>query len=96
MVAIAPQNRKLLFTLSKTCRSALTSTERKDYTAGVKCLMKLPSIIPKEAAPGVESRYDDFTATHINNTLLIHVNGVFLGESSPWRLAGCLASLHHR
>jgi tyrosinase len=40
--------------------------------------MKLPPQIPKSAAPGVTSRYDDFTATHINNTLLIHGNGVFL------------------
>lgn len=40
--------------------------------------MKLPSQIPKSAAPGTTSRYDDFTATHINNTLLIHGNGVFL------------------
>ena len=41
--------------------------------------MSLPSKTPKEAAPGANSRYDDFTATHINNTLYIHVNGVFLG-----------------
>ncbi|KAH7393773.1 hypothetical protein DE146DRAFT_106924 [Phaeosphaeria sp. MPI-PUGE-AT-0046c] len=60
--------------------SALTTDERVDFTDSVKCLMKLPSQIPKSAAPGVTSRYDDFTATHINNTLLIHGNGVFL----PW------------
>ena len=40
--------------------------------------MSLPPKTPKTIAPGVTSRYDDFTAAHINNTLLIHVNGVFL------------------
>lgn len=59
-------------------RSALSSEERIDFTDSVKCLMKLPPKTPKEAAPGVTSRYDDFVATHINNTLLIHVDGPFL------------------
>jgi tyrosinase len=40
--------------------------------------MNLPPRTPQSIAPGVTSRYDDFTAAHINNTLLIHVNGVFL------------------
>lgn len=40
--------------------------------------MSLPPVTPKSVAPGVTSRYDDFTATHVNNTLLIHANGVFL------------------
>lgn len=40
--------------------------------------MNLPPKTPKEIAPGATSRYDDFTATHMNNTLLIHVNGPFL------------------
>lgn len=41
--------------------------------------MNLPPQTPKSVAPGVTSRYDDFTAAHINATLLIHVNGVFFG-----------------
>jgi tyrosinase len=40
--------------------------------------MKLPPKTPKSFAPGAKSRYDDFTAAHINNTLLMHSNGVFL------------------
>ncbi|KAF2995795.1 hypothetical protein E8E13_000003, partial [Curvularia kusanoi] len=60
-------------------RSALTIEERADFTDSVKCLMSLPPQTPKAVAPGVTSRYDDFTAAHINNTLLIHANGVFLG-----------------
>ncbi|KAJ4399121.1 hypothetical protein N0V91_009653 [Didymella pomorum] len=59
--------------------SALTSDERADFTSSVQCLMNLPPQTPKSVAPGVTSRYDDFTAAHINATLLIHVNGVFLG-----------------
>ena len=42
--------------------------------------MKQPSEIPSGLAPGALSRYDDFTATHINLTLSIHGNGIFL----PW------------
>jgi tyrosinase len=60
-------------------RSALTPIERIDFTSSVKCLMNLPPKTPKEAAPGVTSRYDDFTATHINSTLLVHMDGLFLG-----------------
>ena len=59
-------------------RSALTDAERIDFTASVKCLMNLPSKTPKSWASGAISRYDDFTAAHVNNTLLIHINGVFL------------------
>lgn len=59
-------------------RSALTSAERIDFTSSVQCLMNTPSKMPKDVAPGARSRYDDFTATHINNTLLMHVNGIFL------------------
>ncbi|KAF2445201.1 Di-copper centre-containing protein [Karstenula rhodostoma CBS 690.94] len=58
--------------------SALTPAERIDFTRSVKCLMNLPPKTPKEAAPGTTSRYDDFTAVHMNNTLLIHRNGPFL------------------
>ncbi|OAG08361.1 tyrosinase central domain protein [Paraphaeosphaeria sporulosa] len=63
---------------SNRSRSALKPAERIDFTRSVQCLMNLPPKTPIEVAPGVTSRYDDFTATHINNTLLIHVNGPFL------------------
>jgi tyrosinase len=59
-------------------RSALTTTERLDFISSVKCLMKTPSKIPHQEAPGAISRYDDFLATHINQTQVIHNNGVFL------------------
>ncbi|KAF1962879.1 Di-copper centre-containing protein [Byssothecium circinans] len=58
--------------------STLTTPERTDYIKSVKCLMKKTALTPKEAAPGVLTRYDDFTALHINNTIYIHTNGAFL------------------
>ena len=60
------------------CRSTLTPAERIDYTDSVKCLMGKPSRISSDLAPGALSRYDDFIATHINKTLQVHTNGVFL------------------
>ena len=36
------------------------------------CLQSKPAITPRSVAPGVRSRFDDFAATHINQTLIIH------------------------
>lgn len=52
--------------------------ERLAYINSVKCLMKVPSRIPEGIAPGAQSHYDDFVATHINRTLNVHLNGAFL------------------
>lgn len=60
-------------------RNTLTAAEKGDYIASIKCLQSKPAQTPKEAAPGVQTRYDDFTAVHANNTVRIHGNGVFLG-----------------
>lgn len=51
---------------------------RKSFIAGVKCLMEKPSIIPSGLAPGALNRYDDFIATHINQTYEVHGDGVFI------------------
>ena len=62
-----------------TCtRGSLTTTERAEYIDAVLCLQRLPSIIPKGLVPGAKSRFDDFVATHINQTLSIHLDGIFL------------------
>ena len=53
-------------------RGHLTPNERKDYINAVLCLQKKPSKTPSSKAPGAKSRYDDFAATHINQTLTIH------------------------
>lgn len=58
--------------LLTTYRSVLTSAEKISYIDAVKCLRALPATTPLEAAPGVRSRFDDFGATHVNQTAYIH------------------------
>lgn len=57
---------------------SLTKHQRRAYIDAVLCLQSKKSIIPAGLVPGALSRADDFTATHINQTLGIHLNGVFL------------------
>ncbi|KAL2801047.1 tyrosinase central domain protein [Aspergillus keveii] len=59
---------------------ALSATEQQSYIDAVWCLRGLPSVLPNEQYPGVRDRLDDFVATHINYTTVIHKNGVLL----PW------------
>lgn len=58
-----------------------TPKEKKAYIKSVLCLQHLPSQTPHNLAPGVRSRYDDFVATHINQTVEIHYT-VCLGARS--------------
>lgn len=44
----------------------------------MKCLQSKPAKTPASVAPGAKTRYDDFVATHINQTLTIHYTGNFL------------------
>lgn len=55
-----------------------SSTQKKSYIDSILCLQKLPSLTPSDQAPGARSRYDDFVATHINQTMGIHYTGTFL------------------
>ncbi|KAL1879876.1 hypothetical protein Daus18300_001715 [Diaporthe australafricana] len=48
--------------------SNMSEQEKLDYVGAIKCLMDAPGITPTDAAPGVRSRYDDFVATHVNQT----------------------------
>ena len=41
-------------------------------------MMSKPAISPAEAVPGARSRYDDFVAAHVNQTMTIHSTGNFL------------------
>lgn len=61
------------------CRGALSNAEKKEYISAVKCLQSKPAKYPASVAPGAKSRFDDFVATHINQTLSIHYTGNFLG-----------------
>ncbi|KAI1331377.1 hypothetical protein F5Y16DRAFT_422923 [Xylariaceae sp. FL0255] len=50
---------------------SLSTTERTNY-------IKAPANTPSSVAPGAKTRFDDFVATHINQTLAIHYTGNFL------------------
>jgi len=58
--------------------TTLSNSERQAYTDAVLCLMSLPSKIDPTLVPGARSRYDDFVAIHINQTLSIHATANFL------------------
>jgi len=57
--------------------STLSKTERRAYINAELCLMSKPSEDPS-FAPGARTRYDDFVAVHINQTLFIHGTANFL------------------
>ncbi|KAK3314850.1 hypothetical protein B0H66DRAFT_563793 [Apodospora peruviana] len=57
---------------------SLSTNQRKDYTRAVKCLMNKPSRFDPVEVPGAKSRFDDFVAVHINQTLGIHGTANFL------------------
>ncbi|KAK3690550.1 hypothetical protein B0T22DRAFT_499870 [Podospora appendiculata] len=59
---------------------SLSKQERLAYVNAVKCLQSLPPRTPASVAPGSKSRFDDFTVTHIQQTLSIHYSGIF----QPW------------
>ncbi|KAF7514939.1 hypothetical protein G7054_g14876 [Neopestalotiopsis clavispora] len=58
--------------------STLSNKEKLAYTNAVKCLMSKPAQTPADQVPGAKSRYDDFVATHVNQTISIHATGNFL------------------
>ncbi|KAI1337879.1 Di-copper centre-containing protein [Xylariaceae sp. FL0016] len=56
----------------------LTADERKSYIKAVLCLTTSPSKLDASQYPGAKTRYDDFVAVHINQTMSIHGTGNFL------------------
>ncbi|KAF2477543.1 Di-copper centre-containing protein [Lindgomyces ingoldianus] len=56
----------------------ITAAEKKAYIAAVLCIIQKPSKLSATAYPGAKSRYDDFVAIHMKNTLSIHGTGNFL------------------
>ncbi|KAF2026977.1 Di-copper centre-containing protein [Setomelanomma holmii] len=56
----------------------ITADEKKAYIAAVQCIIKAPSKLSATQYPGAKTRYDDFVAIHMKNTLSIHGTGNFL------------------
>lgn len=61
---------------------AMTKEKRKEFTDAVTCLKNLPpKVVTADQASeyaGVKSRYDEYVATHIENTFKIHATADFL------------------
>lgn len=57
---------------------SLKPAERKAYISAVQCLFSKPAKSDPATVPGAKTRYDDFVAQHINQTLSIHGTGNFL------------------
>ncbi|WYZ40990.1 hypothetical protein EsH8_IV_001331 [Colletotrichum jinshuiense] len=57
---------------------SLRKQERLDYVKAVQCLQSKPARTPSDLVPGAKTRFDDFVATHINQTFTIHYTGTFL------------------
>ncbi|KAF2109160.1 hypothetical protein BDV96DRAFT_502938 [Lophiotrema nucula] len=57
---------------------SLSNKERKAYTDAVLCLQAKQAKTPSSIVPGAKSRFDDWVATHINQTMTIHYTGTFL------------------
>lgn len=57
---------------------SLTKWERSEYINAVHCMQRLPPKLDPAVVPGAKHRQDDFVATHINKTLSIHLDGIFL------------------
>lgn len=56
-------------------RALMTKAERRDYIQAAKCLYEAPSKLhaaDPQTYPGLRSRYDDFVAVHLEQTLSIH------------------------
>ncbi|KAJ5675420.1 Tyrosinase-like protein orsC [Penicillium macrosclerotiorum] len=57
---------------------AFSRSQKKAYIRSILCLQALPPRTPSHLAAGAKTRYDDFVATHINQTWHIHRTGTFL------------------
>ncbi|KAF8802282.1 tyrosinase [Phlegmacium glaucopus] len=57
----------------------LDATEKNDYINAVKCLQSRPAFEPHSMS-GVQTRFDDFQASHIQLADRVHLTGQFL----PW------------
>ncbi|CAI4219580.1 unnamed protein product [Parascedosporium putredinis] len=56
----------------------LTSAQRKQYIASVKCLQTKPSFFDPNIIPAAKSLFDDFVGVHVFQTGSIHLTATFL------------------
>lgn len=56
----------------------MSKPDRKAYIKAVQCLRTLPAKSDKSWAAAAKTRFDDFVAIHVNQTMYIHGNGLFL------------------
>lgn len=75
---------KELWLICYKCRGDLADGEKSSYINAVLCLAKAPSKLDASKYPGAKTRYDDFVAVHLNQTLSIH-GTVFSLLQSPIR-----------
>ncbi|KAH8883227.1 Di-copper centre-containing protein [Thozetella sp. PMI_491] len=64
--------------VAKSKTGDISNSTKKEYISAMLCLMSKPSKLDQRKYPGAKSRYDDFVAVHINQTLSIHGTGNFL------------------
>ncbi|CZR64522.1 uncharacterized protein PAC_14420 [Phialocephala subalpina] len=62
----------------------LSAQEKMDYINVVLCLQGKMALTPTSLVPGARSRYDDFVATHINQTLIIHYTATSLSGNGAY------------
>ncbi|KAK9775346.1 putative Tyrosinase copper-binding domain-containing protein [Seiridium cardinale] len=55
----------------------LTDVEKLSFISAIQCVMAKPSVL-NDLVPATTNKFDDYAAVHVNNTLGIHINGVFL------------------
>ncbi|RSM02270.1 hypothetical protein CDV31_010990 [Fusarium ambrosium] len=58
--------------------NTFSKSEKKAYITAVKCLQSKPAKSPASFAPGAKTRFDDWVATHVDQTQIIHYTGNFL------------------
>ncbi|KAK5659989.1 hypothetical protein OQA88_13455 [Cercophora sp. LCS_1] len=58
---------------------SLSKRDRQDYIDAAYCLARKPNKIPLSEMPGARRRYDDFVASHLQQTPFVHADGLFLG-----------------
>ncbi|KAL8951513.1 MAG: hypothetical protein Q9222_002516 [Ikaeria aurantiellina] len=56
---------------------SLSKRERREYIQAVQCIRQKPARSSNTTVPGARTRYDDWLATHIINTLQVHFSGLF-------------------